>query len=263
MATLKRKIWSACKIVLTVLLYATLLLALLLVVISIGTKKDSDGAATLFGYQFRIVQSDSMAKCDQTDVSDYEIKDLPVKTLLIIQTVPQDKDAANEWYADIEKGDVLTFRYKYTQQVTITHRVENIRYVAEKDGYEIQLIGDNKATENQELLSQTIYTWEENSYNYVIGKVTGASFPLGWLIYAMRSPVGIICLVLIPSLSIIVIEIVRIVNVLGEDKKKKAKAEAQKKEEEIEELKRRLAMLENGVNTSQNTPADASEADAE
>lgn len=259
MATVKRKIGSACKIVLTVLLYAVLILGLLLVLISIGTKKDSDGAATLFGYQFRIIQSDSMAKCDQTDVSDYEIKDLPVKTLIIIQTVPQDKEAANEWYEDIEEGDVLTFRYKYTQQVTITHRVKNIRYIEEKGGYEIELVGDNKASEDQELLAQTIYTWEEDSYNYVIGKVTGASFPLGWLIYAMRSPVGIICLVLIPSLSVIIIEIVRIVNVLGEDKKKKAKEEAQKKEDEIEELKRRLAMLENGVNIPQDTEPTAKE----
>ena len=243
MSTAKNTILKIGKIALTVLLYVVLALALFAILISIGTKKDSDGAATVFGYQFRIVKSDSMAKCDQTDVSGYDIKDLPVKTLIIIETVPQDKAAANAWYEDIREGDVLTFRYKYTTQETITHRVKNIDYDADKDGYVIVLVGDNKSAEGG-LLEQTIYTWEEASYNYVIGKVTGASFPLGWIIYSMRSPVGIVCLVIIPSLVIIILEIVRIVSVLGEDKKKKAKEEAQQKEDEIEELKRRLAMLE-------------------
>ena len=55
----------------------------------------------------------------------------------------------------------------------------------------------------------------------------------------------IVCLIILPSLIVIALEIVKIVSVLGAEKREKAKAEAEKKEAEIEALKRRLAALEN------------------
>ncbi len=236
-----KKVWGAFRIVGNVLLYAFLVFALFSVVLSIATKRDADGAATMFGKQMRIIRSDSMAKCEQTDVSGFEIKDLPVKTLILIETVPEDSAAAEVWYADLDEGDVLTFRYKYTEQVTITHRIVKI---TEKTGggYLIELEGDNKASEDA--LTQIIDTSQTESFNYVIGKVVWANFPLGWLVYALRTPVVVVCLIILPCLIIIAFEIVKIVNVLGEGKREKAAAEAQKKEDEIEELKRRLAELE-------------------
>lgn len=236
------KVRGAFKIVGNVVLYAFLLFALCAVVLSVATKKDADGAATLFGKQIRIVRSDSMEKCEQTDISAFEIKDLPVKTLLVIDVVPQEKTAQKAWYESLKEGDVLTFRYKYTEQVTITHRITKI---TEKDdgGYLIELAGDNKASEDT--LTQIIDTSDTQSFNYVIGKVVWASFPLGWLVYALKTPVVIVCLIILPSLIVIALEIVKIVSVLGAEKREKAKAEAEKKEAEIEALKRRLAALEN------------------
>lgn len=224
------------KILGNVLLYALLALALVVLILSIATKKGEDGVATIFGKQMRIVQSDSMAKCELTDVSAYEIKDLPVKTLLVIETVPTEN--ADEWYRQIQEGDVLTFRYKYTEQVTITHRVTEITE-KETGGFVIELTGDNKSSEDN--LLQTIDTSDTDSFNYVIGKVVWANPVLGWLVYALRSPVVIVCLIIIPCVIVIVVEIVRIINALGEKKNEKAK----KQEEEIERLKRRLAELEN------------------
>ena len=236
-----KKIWKVCKIVGNVLLYAVLIIALFAVVLSVATKKDADGATTMFGKQLRIVRSDSMASCAETDVSEFDIKDLPVKTLLIIDVVPTETEAAKEWYKGVKEGDVLTFRYQYTEQVTITHRVTKI--TEKEGGYIIELAGDNKASEDT--LTQTIDTTDTESYNYVIGKVVWANFPLGWFIYALKTPAVIMCVIIIPCLIIIVLEIIKIVNVLGEGKREKMKEEAKKKDEELEELKRRLAALEN------------------
>ena len=239
-----KKVWRVCKIAGNVLLYVILAIALFVVVLSIATKKDADGAATVFGKQIRIVRSDSMEKCEETDVSDYDIKDLPIKTLLVIDVVPTDAEEAKEWYKAVRVGDVLTFRYKYTEQVTITHRV--IKITEKEGGYIIELAGDNKASEDT--LTQVIDTSDTESYNYVIGKVVWANFPLGWLVYAFKTPAVVTCVIIIPCLIIIVLEVVKIVNVLGDGKREKIKKEAQQKEAEIEELKRRLAALENQEN---------------
>ncbi len=248
-----KRVWRVCKIAGNVLLYVVLAIALLAVLLSLATKKDADGAATVFGKQLRIVRSDSMERCEETDVSKYAIKDLPVKTMLVIDVVPTDKEAAKAWYKAVQVGDVLTFRYQYTEQVTITHRVTKI---TEKDGgYIIELAGDNKASEDT--LTQTIDTTATESFNYVIGKVVWASFPLGWLVYSLKTPVVVVCLVIIPCLIVIVLEIIRIVNVLGEGKREKMKEEAQQKEAEIEELKRRLAALEEKDNQDNNNPVIA------
>ena len=239
-----KKVWRVCKIAGNVLLYVVLAIALFVVVLSIATKKDADGAATVFGKQIRIVRSDSMEKCEETDVSGFDIKDLPIKTLLVIDVVPTDAEEAKEWYKSVREGDVLTFRYKYTEQVTITHRV--IKITEKEGGYIIELAGDNKASEDT--LTQVIDTSDTESYNYVIGKVVWANFPLGWLVYALKTPAVVTCVIIIPCLIIIVLEIVKIVNVLGEGKREKIKEEAQKKDAELEELKRRLAALENKEN---------------
>lgn len=239
-----KKVWRVCKIAGNVLLYVVLAIALFVVVLSIATKKDADGAATVFGKQIRIVRSDSMEKCEETDVSGFDIKDLPIKTLLVIDVVPTDAEEAKEWYKAVRVGDVLTFRYKYTEQVTITHRV--IKITEKEGGYIIELAGDNKASEDT--LTQVIDTSDTESYNYVIGKVVWANFPLGWLVYALKTPAVVTCVIIIPCLIIIVLEIVKIVNVLGDGKREKIKEEAQKKDAELEELKRRLAALENKEN---------------
>ena len=239
-----KKVLRVCKILGNVLLYVILVIALFAVVLSVATKKDADGAATVFGKQIRIVRSDSMEKCEETDVSGFEIKDLSVKTLLVIDVVPTDAEEAKEWYKSVKKGDVLTFRYQYTEQVTITHRVTKI--TEKEGGYIIELAGDNKASEGT--LTQTIDTTDTDSFNYVIGKVVWANFPLGWLVYALKTPAVVTCVIIIPCLIIIVLEIIKIVNVLGDGKREKIKEEARQKEAEIEELKRRLAALENQGN---------------
>lgn len=237
------------RIVANVLLGIFLAVSVFAVVLTIVSKKDADGAAEIFGYQMRIVTSESMGESPETDISKYEIGSIPIKSMVFIQVEPEDEDEAEKWYADIKVGDVLTFKYyEYgfykNQQVVITHRVVSKEPI-EGGGYIIELEGDNKSGD-QQLLRQTINTTKQSSStNYIIGKVTGQSYLLGLLITTVQTPLGIVLLIILPCFVIIVFEVVRIVGAISADKKERYKKESDEKSEEIEELKRKLAELEN------------------
>lgn len=239
---MKKTIIKILRIIFNVILYAFMIVCLFGIVLTIFSKKDIDNTAIIFGYQMRIVQSPSMEESEFTDTSEFEIKDLPVKTVIFIEVVPEDEAEREAWFADIKDGDVLTFKYLYTRQETITHRVVD-KIAKETGGYLIYLEGDNKASE-EGVLTQVIDTSDENSPNYVIGKVVGHNYPLGLLVYALKSPIGLIFIIFIPCLVIIIFEVVRIINVLNAEKKAKAKAKEEEQLNELEELKRKLAALE-------------------
>lgn len=247
-----------------VLLLLVILLALFALVLSIVAKKDSDGAATLFGYQLRFVQSASMEACPETDASEYEIGSIPVKSCVFIETVPTDPVEREAWLSALEVGDVLTFKYVYTRQETVTHRIVRIEEKA-TGGYLITLMGDNRADESA-LMTQTLDTSKEDSPNYIIGKVTGQSYVLGLCVYALKSPVGLLTLIIFPCLVIIILEILRIVRAVGGEKRRAQHLEREAQANEIEELRRRLALLEKenenkseSANTSESANESASE----
>ena len=238
----KSKVKKILSIVVTVILYVFFVLCLFVLALSIFSKRDADGAVKIFGHEVRIVVSSSMEAHESTDVSNYKIKDIPVKSAVFIQLVPEDKDKANEWYGKLAVGDVLTFRYVVTsKQETITHRIVSIE--EKSGGYEIVLEGDNKGN-SMGVMQQTIQTWDENSYNYVIGKVTGKSYFIGLIVYALSKPIGLALIVIIPCTIIIILQVIKIVNVLNESKREKAEEEVREQVSEMEALKRRIAELE-------------------
>ena len=57
-------------------------------------QKDIDGTTEVFGHQLRVVTSDSMDKCDATDVSMYDIKSIPIKSMVFVELVPEDEQEA-------------------------------------------------------------------------------------------------------------------------------------------------------------------------
>ena len=238
----KAKVKKIGKIALDVLLYIFLAICIFSVFVTVLSKRDSDGAAEVFGYQMRIVTSDSMSESEFTDVSAYKIKDIPIRSMVFVKVMPDDKDGADEFYRSLNVGDVLTFRYVYTTQVTITHRITSITE-KETGGFIIELAGDNKSSEDGQL-TQIIDTSIPNNTNYVIGKVTGQAYLLGLLISFLSQPVGIILLIIVPCFIIILLEVLKIVKVLSADKKKREEEEKEKKESELEELRRKLAELE-------------------
>lgn len=254
---MKKRAGKIVSIILNVLMYAFLALCVFVLIIAVSSKKDVDGAATIFGRQVRLIRSDSMAESEATDVSDFDIKDIPIKTLIFIETVPEDAEEREDWYDDLEVGDVLTFRYVYVSQETITHRIISIEE-KETGGYIIQLRGDNASSDTNAGI-QTIDTSQTESPNYVIGKVTGTSRFLGLLVYALKTPVGICCIVIVPCVIVIGFEIVRIVGVVNEEKRKKAKEETAKKQDEIDELKQQLAALQAAVGLKQPAEEKAEE----
>ena len=165
--------------------------------------------------------------------------------MVFVKVMPTDRKAADEWYSNLKVGDVLTFRYLYATQVTITHRITSIE---EKPtgGYIIKLAGDNKnsvdAKDGQ--LEQEIDTSIPNNMNYVIGKVEGQSNLFGVIMSIIMQPLGIIFIIIVPCVAIILSEVIKIIKVLGADKKQKEQEEKAEKERELEELRRKLAELE-------------------
>lgn len=250
-------------IIFDVVLYLFLAFAVFVLIVSLVSQKNN-GASNLFGYEMRIVVSDSMAKSEfSEDVSAYKIKDIKVKSMIFVERVPDDEEKAEEWYSSLRKGDVLTFAYvsSVTQDV-ITHRISDISPT--DNGYVITLKGDNRAGEDSTVSEQRIYTSaddyksDNDRFNYVIGKVVGQSVALGYVVYGVSQPVGVALIVILPCTLIMIWQIFRIVNVVGAERKAKAaekleeaerlaaeqKEQSEQQARELEELKRKFAELE-------------------
>ena len=242
----KAKVKKFGKTALDVLLYIFLAICILSIFVTVLSKRDSDGVAEVFGYQMRVVTSDSMSESEFTDISAYKIKDIPIRSMVFVKVMPDDPTEAYDFYRSLKVGDVLTFRYVYITQVTITHRITSI---TEKDtgGFIIELAGDNKSSDDGQL-TQVIDTSIPNNTNYVIGKVTGQAYLLGVIMSFLMQPIGIILLIIVPCFVIILLEVLKIAKVLTEDKKKREQEEKEKKDNELEELRRKLAELEKQKN---------------
>ena len=254
------KVKQMLKTVFNVLTYVFLVLCVLAVVLTLTSKRDKDGV-TIFGRQMRLVVSESMAKSEHTDVSGFEIKDIPLGSMVFVEVMPEDENAKSEWLKNLKIGDVLTIRYTYTTQITITHRIVDIRDNGQ-GGYLIDLKGDNKTSSTSSTLEQTIDTSEssETSLNYIIGKVTGQSVFLGAVVSTLQTPIGMILIVILPCLAIIIYDIIKIFSLFAENKKQKTEEEKrmlvdektkaieenERQKNEIEELKKKLAALESG-----------------
>ena len=239
----RSKVKKSLNAAINVLLCLFLAVSIFAVFVTVLSRRDSDGAAEVFGHQMRIVTSESMAANEAVDVSAWDIKSIPLSSMVFIQLVPEDPAEAKKWYEDLGEGDVLTFRYVYATQVTITHRIISI---TEKPsgGFVIELAGDNKNSEDGQL-TQIIDTSIPNNTNYVIGKVVGQSYAVGVAMTFLQKPVAIVLLIMIPCLVIIFIEAIKIMRILNADKKQKEQDEKIQKDNELEELRRKLAALEN------------------
>jgi predicted nucleic acid-binding protein len=220
----------------------------------------------LTGSMEKCKHEDPSEECDHVDVSKYEIGHLPVDTMIFIELVPEDKDKANEWYKNLKEGDVLTFQY--TGMGVVTHRIIEIEPNS-TGGYEIDLMGDNRGDDGTAGV-QTIITNNADSTNRVIGKVVGQSVFLGKAVTIIRKPVGAIFVILVPCLLIVIVEVVKIIVVLTEDKRAKRKAQKEERKaleektetarEDIEELKKQIEQTKLALNS---TDAPKDEPDGE
>lgn len=263
----KRVLKRAATIAANVFIYCFLIVCLIGVTLTLTAKKDADGAATVFGMQMRYVLSPSMEKCDATydQIKGYDIKDIPTKSMVFIEVVPKDAEEAKAWYDDLEIGDVLTFKYVYVRQETITHRITDIDEKQDGSGYIIYLAGDNKDADSENL-TQVIDTSVADSPNYVIGKVVGQNYPLGVLVQSLKTPLGMVCIIILPAFIILLVELVKIINLFSNDKRKKELKIREAQQSELDELRRRLADLEamkSTAETNEEAKSDSAESDAQ
>ena len=155
------------------------------VIITIISPKGEDGASQIFGYELRIVESNSMEECEETDVSEFEIGSFAKNTMIIVELVPERQDEAFDWYSDIKVGDVLTVRYTYDRQITITHRVTKVELNPDGKSYTIELQGDNIKSDASQL-TQVIDTSKTEARDYVIGKVIMKSEAIGNIVSGLQ-----------------------------------------------------------------------------
>lgn len=234
----KEKLKKIFNVITSILTCFIALIAIMFVVFTVFGTKDADGTITMQNRQFRVITSDSMAKCDETDVSDYDIKSLSIKTIIFIETVPTGKQEAYQWYKSLKKGDVLTFKYVYTSQVVITHRLID---KDEKSNGEfiLYLEGDNKSSDTN-LLTQVIDTGTPETGNYVIGKVVGKSVLLGHILMFFKNTKALVCVAIIFIAFIIMIKVlgstVTKIKKIDEDKKSNMDDEIEKLKSQINEL---------------------------
>lgn len=242
-----KKILNVISTIFTIFIVA---LAVLFVIFTITSRRDIDGTGEIFNKQIRLITTNSMKKCKATDVSSYKIKSLPANTLIFIDLVPTEKEEANKWYESLKEGDVLTFKYVYTEQIVITHRLIKKEYIKESDSYILYLSGDNK-DENTNLLTQEIHTKDLDettnitNCNYVIGKVVGKSYILGSIISAFKNPKTLIFIVLIIISIFILIEALKKILKVNKIEKNETALENQKIDEELNSLKKRIEDLSN------------------
>lgn len=255
----KKIVKKILNIFINVILYFFLAICLFCLIVSVASKKDDAGATEIFGIKMYVVISPSMEKCADTPVDDFEIKSIPVYSMVFVEAAPDaeedGREAVDEWYAALKVGDVLTFRTDDygAPQLTITHRITAIEKLA-SGGYRIELKGDNTGVYGDgtpvesgktKPLTQVIEdTSDETSPDYVLGKVTGSNRFIGWIVYSLQRPLGLVLVIIIPCAIIILLQIGRIVSAVTEDGRKKAAEKEKKTADELEELKRQLAELQ-------------------
>ncbi len=138
----------------------------------------------------------------------------------------------------MKKGDVLTFNYVSFNNETITHRIVEDPVKDENGVYKYVLRGD--AVEED----QTQILYSDGRSGEIIGKVKFVNLPLGQMYFFISSKLGTILLVILPCSLVAIIEIVKVIYLVTDNRQKKKdeklKKEREEKDKEIEELKRQL-----------------------
>ena len=219
-----------------ILSYCFIFIAAIFTITTINLKENPKDGLTIFNHQMMVVETESMEKNELVNVDEYEIKSIKKNSLIIVKIINENDPYS--FYKEIEINDVLTFKYMIgNKQEIITHRV--INKTPKEGGFIFELRGDN-INKDGTTSTQMIDTTEEDSFNYIIGKVEVTSYFLGLVLTTLKSQIGIIGVVIIPSIILIFFEIIKIINEINKDKIQKSK----EKDQELLELKQKLIELE-------------------
>lgn len=209
-------------------------------IFTVSFKKSGNDAINVFGTELRLVLTGSMEANPLTDVSSFEIKSIPVNSLVVVKSINDDN--REQFYASLNVGDVLTFKYLIaSEQVVITHRIIEITPKEDGINYVIVLRGDNVNEEGTTSTQRIDTSVDKESFNYILGKVTWVSPFLGNILTFLRTSYGIIFIVILPAAILICYEVFKLIYLSSKEKKEVSKS----KDSEIEELKNKLLELEN------------------
>lgn len=246
--TTKRRAKIAINIIEWVIIGFILLLLVFILIFANKPNKNSSGS--LFGYETRLVLSDSMnASDDFYKDKNYSIKSIKAGDAIFISDVDyQNAEKREKFFADLKVGDIITYQ-SLTYHVVITHRIVEITPVSigEKEDINFTIQGDNveKSEYSQEIISK--------SSGLIIGKVVHKSSFVGWVYNSfLNNKPLVFSIVIIPCVIGVGLEVFKIVKIIREpklEKEKQNKIEAEKnrinKEKEIEDLKKQLEELKN------------------
>lgn len=206
-------------------------------VVGLATRSSNYGVPNIFGYQFLVVATDSMA----VDENGEEV--YPVGIGLICQKVDVET---------IDVGDDITFYWDEVQG-TITHRVYQVN--TDENGVATSFLCHGINT-NATFYSPSQY--QDVPVDQVLGKIVSKSYALGNFLTAMQTPYVVVLLIIIPAALIAISSIIDMVNIkklseeeleekYGEGKGKKKKPNedpddplASLSEEEKEALKKQM-----------------------
>lgn len=187
---------------------------------------------------------------------EYEIQKIPMHSAVRIEETPKDLEKQRTFFHALKEGDVITFYWSVSAQasvytsdgdvITITHRIQSVTGSGDNLSYVCQ--GDNRVNASGDIVTISTQTVPAMM---VVGKVTSVSVPYGWfLVNIVQNRYVMAALIIVPCLAVVVYESYTIVRLVKQDKKEQAMAAASKeaetkaKDEELEELRKRIASLE-------------------
>ena len=183
-----------------------LIFSILICVLVIASMKSSSGVASLFGYSFLSVKSDSM-----------EPTFYPGDLIIIKRTGPK---------AQFQKGDIVSFEAYDNIGIRFinTHRIVEVMKGQTRDRYTTQ--GDNAPKADVKKL------YSSN----ILGKYTGVRVgTLGKVMDFINSPIGVLLCVVIPSAIIIIAQVVNYASDVNRRKREMlAEAEERARTERIQ-----------------------------
>lgn len=168
--------------------------------LSVAGRRSPDGIPTVAGHKVLNVLSGSMAPA------------INVGDVIIVEPLAPDRE--------LKEGDVVTFRAGGAKDMLITHRIVGT-VMANDEPAAYVTKGD--ANDAQDLAPIT--------RDQVVGVYVGRIPYFGYVANFVRTPIGVVLLLVIPGLLIIIGEVRNIYQILLEEEQKKAQARAEAQQE--------------------------------
>ena len=258
-----KKIASVAGKVLTVLLVVFTLAMMVFTIFSAITFDRNERG--LFGFGFYIVQSESMERNKDDEMTELNVHGINfAKNDLIIV-----KRLSDEKKKELKVGDVITFTSTNSDASfgqTVTHMIREVVKVKDKDTGTEEVIGFKTVGTSNGMIAKdeaTVY------FNHIYGQYKGKLPAVGHFFTFMKTTPGYIVCILIPFLLLIIYNGLNCVRIFRQYKSEQ-RAEIQAERDEIEkerqqnaEMLQKLQELQAKLSAQVQTSADTSGQDAE